>query len=145
MGRFASGTAGGPGRPRRQTEAAYLAVMLDEVTLETWREIVRAAVRDAKNGDHQARNWLARYLVGEPEAAALTPLEVIAQELVQSDPALARAAAIMSHPMLSQLRYLHDEEAERITPDTANQAVRVLLERVIDQAATGAPEGERDR
>jgi len=46
-GRFQVGTAGGPGRPRRQTEAAYMQAMMDEVPLETWRDVVRAAVTAA--------------------------------------------------------------------------------------------------
>jgi hypothetical protein len=35
------------------------------VPLETWREICQAAVAAAKDGDPRARDWLARYLLGE--------------------------------------------------------------------------------
>ena len=64
--RFQIGHAGGPGRPKRQTEAAYLAAILEEVPLATWREVVCAAVDGAKAGDHRPRYWLARYLLGDP-------------------------------------------------------------------------------
>jgi hypothetical protein len=35
------------------------------VSLEDWRAIVQAAVASAKDGDAKAREWLARYLLGE--------------------------------------------------------------------------------
>ena len=33
--------------------------------LDDWRDVVARAVADAKKGDHQARAWLTKYLVGE--------------------------------------------------------------------------------
>jgi len=63
-GTFAQGNEGGPGRPRRQTEAAYLVALSEAVTLDDWREIVKAAVIAAKSGDAQARKWLSDYLLG---------------------------------------------------------------------------------
>jgi hypothetical protein len=65
-GRFAVGWRGGPGRPRRATEAQYLATLSEAVTLETWGEIVQKAVEDAKSGDYHARTFLASYLLGRP-------------------------------------------------------------------------------
>lgn len=35
-------------------------------TLKDWREICKRAVEDAKAGDHRARDWLTKYVVGEP-------------------------------------------------------------------------------
>ena len=70
-GTFADGNPGGPGRPRREVEAGYLAGLTDKVTPEDWGEIVTRAVRDAKNGDARAREWLGRYLVGEKVLDAL--------------------------------------------------------------------------
>ncbi len=64
-GRFAKGHAGGPGRPRRPVETEYLAKLNAAVTLDTWRQIVDRAVTDATNGDAKARDWLAKYLIGE--------------------------------------------------------------------------------
>jgi hypothetical protein len=68
-GRFAPGWRGGPGRPRRATEAQYLATLSDAVPLETWNCIVRKAVEDALAGDRYARTFLANYLIGRPTQA----------------------------------------------------------------------------
>ena len=64
-GQFAEGNAGGPGRPRRAVEREYLAALSESVTLDDWREIVKAALAAAKQGDGKARDWLCRYLIGE--------------------------------------------------------------------------------
>lgn len=76
-GQFAKGNAGGPGRPRRPTEMKYLAALADGVTLDDWRAVVRAAVRQAKSGDGKARDWLTRHLIGD-DPPALT--ELVASE-----------------------------------------------------------------
>ena len=55
----------GPGLPRRAVEREYLATLSEAVPLDAWREIVAAAVEKAKAGDAKARDWLARYLLGE--------------------------------------------------------------------------------
>ena len=62
-GRFAPGHAGGPGRPRRQTEATYLAALSDQVPLDVWARIAERAVADAITGDAKARDWLSRVLM----------------------------------------------------------------------------------
>ena len=63
-GQFVSGNGGGPGRPRRRTEAQYLDATIARVTLKDWREIVEKAVSQAKRGDSRARSWLSDYLMG---------------------------------------------------------------------------------
>ena len=63
-GRFAEGNPGGPGRPRRAVEERYLAALGEAVSLDDWRDIVRAAVGAAKCGDPKARSWLSAYLIG---------------------------------------------------------------------------------
>jgi hypothetical protein len=68
-GRFAAGWRGGPGRPKRATEARYLTVLSEAVSEETWRRIAERAVADALAGDHQARVWLSGYLIGRPRQA----------------------------------------------------------------------------
>lgn len=65
-GQFAPGNSGGPGRPRRVAERDYLQALTEECPPETWRAICRRAVADAKAGDARARDWLARYLLGNP-------------------------------------------------------------------------------
>jgi GNAT superfamily N-acetyltransferase len=64
-GRFAVGNPGGPGRPRRPIEREYLRALNEAVSLEDWQGVVRAAVAQAKEGDGKAREWLARYLIGD--------------------------------------------------------------------------------
>ena len=77
-GRFAPGNPGGPGRPRRAVERDYLAALSEAVTLADWRDIVKAAVLAAKQGDSKARDWLARYLLGEkpPPLTELAAAEI---------------------------------------------------------------------
>jgi hypothetical protein len=78
-GKFAPGNSGGPGRPRRATERAYLLAFSDALTLEDWRAIVGRAVEDAKSGDAKSREWLSRYALGaEPTTLAqLAALEAL--------------------------------------------------------------------
>lgn len=64
-GQFAKGNAGGPGRPRRATEADYLRISIEAVSLDDWREIVARAASDAKGGDRNAREFLRRILIGD--------------------------------------------------------------------------------
>ena len=65
-GKFVSGNSAavGHGRPSRQTEDDYLRILLGKVTPDVWGDIVDSAVRQAKQGDNAARNWLTKYLVG---------------------------------------------------------------------------------
>jgi hypothetical protein len=81
-GRFVAGNAGGPGRPRRAIEREYLGVISNVVSLEDWREIVAHAVEVAKQGDDKARQWLAKYVVGD-NPISLT--ELLARELLDID------------------------------------------------------------
>jgi hypothetical protein len=71
-GQFDKGNPGGPGRPKLQTERAYLEVVISACTPETWKEIVDRAVVDAKAGDAKAREWLAGYVIGRPGQTAPT-------------------------------------------------------------------------
>ena len=94
MALFEKGNPGGPGRPKRQTEAAYLSVMMAACPLDTWGEIVDTAVANAKAGDPAARAWLGRYLMGEPATKAPAPTTVLVQQVMgEEEHALARAIA----------------------------------------------------
>ena len=79
-GTFAKGHAGGPGRPPRQTEQAYLRTLAATITQDDWRAIVQTAIADAKAGDARARQWLSDWLLrGVPtllDLAAADELEV---------------------------------------------------------------------
>ncbi len=73
---------------QRQTESAYMAVVMRVCGLEVWQAVVQKAVDDAQQGDAKARDWLTRYLLGEPSARlkAPRPTRVIAeQELGEED------------------------------------------------------------
>lgn len=80
-GKFAEGNKGGPGRPKRVTERAYLDIIISECPPDTWREIVQAAVRDARTGDAKAREWLASFLIGKPDGVAPTLHKLAVDEL----------------------------------------------------------------
>lgn len=86
-GRFAEGNSGGPGRPKRATETAYMSVVMQECDFDAWREIVAKAVQDAQAGDRYARQWLTTYLLGEPSPRhfAPRPSRVIALEEMGED------------------------------------------------------------
>ena len=72
-GQFRPGNPGGPGRPRRQTEREYLQALTECVGLAEWKAVVRRALEDARKGDHRAREWLGKYLMGsDPLLAELT-------------------------------------------------------------------------
>ncbi len=66
-GRFLKGHGvRSPGRPRRETEAEYIGLIIAECTPAKWRKIIERAIEDATNGDHKARTWLSNYICGRP-------------------------------------------------------------------------------
>ncbi len=95
-GRFLKGGyRGGPGRPPRQVETAYLTLLTTEVKPDYWAAICRRAVADAMKGNAQAREWLGRYLLGDSVASAT---EIPAVPLTNAADALAllsRAAGLV--------------------------------------------------
>lgn len=99
-GRFVIGHPGGPGRLRRSTEASYLGILMEECDLETWRGVIRRAVKAAEGGDPAARSWLGQYLIGRPVIAAPSPLTVVIQQMIGTDPALEAAAKVLAKPHL---------------------------------------------
>lgn len=81
LGRFIKGSASpSPGRPSRQKEVTYLAVMNEVVSPDDWKRITERAVVDAKKGNPVARAWLAKYLIGD------TPTIAAAIQAVQINP-----------------------------------------------------------
>lgn len=76
---FQKGNPGGPGRPKRETERAYLNVMRSKVSLEDWGKVVKKALDDAKKGDSVARAWLSKYLVGDDPIAMLDVLDKLTE------------------------------------------------------------------
>ena len=109
--------------PHRRIEADYLSTLLDTVTPNDWREVVAATLAAAKQGDAQARAWLAHYLIGRPTTPAPSALTVLVQQLNGSDPVAERLA----HPIIERLRYpsLHrdDDMADNIRTLIADELV----------------------
>ena len=112
----------------RRTEGDYMGVLLEAVTLDDWRSVVKNAKTLAQAGDAQARAWLAQYLMGKPAGSAPTPLTVVVQQLNGADPVVAKLAApaIQRHkyPVLSGKEDFEDgiraliaaELAEKVKP-----------------------------
>ncbi|MBI5879945.1 MAG: hypothetical protein HZB53_20040 [Chloroflexi bacterium] len=132
-GTFTAGNPGGPGRPPRATERAYLASMADSITLDDWRQIVARAVADAKAGDKSARDWLSRYLLGETpitltelatrEAAGVTPEEEIGA--LAKDDATPGFMKIGSHTLIElALDYRKEQAAQDAAALAAQDAER---------------------
>jgi hypothetical protein len=92
-----------------RTEGDYMVTLLETVTLEDWRDVVKSAVAAAKQGDTQARAWLAQYLVGKPAGKAPTPLTVVVQQLNGDNPLINRLA----NPVINQYKHpdLHRNDA----------------------------------
>lgn len=130
-GRFLPGTPPGPGRPPRQTEAGYMQVMMGACDLNTWREVCEKAVADAKAGDSKSREWLARYLIGDPGHQAPTPLAVIVQQLMGGDAALDRAAGLMAAAASGDFLGL-------ASPDEIEKARASILQTELQSEAAGA-------
>ena len=96
-GQFLEGNGGGPGRPPRQTEAAYLRATIAACGLEDWREIVARAVVDAKKGDGGARRFIAQYLLGSAPVLS----DLAAWDEAGFDPADEKRQSVAMRKMLA--------------------------------------------
>ena len=118
---YVAGTA-----PHRRIEADYLRVLVDAVSPDDWREVVAETLAAAKQGDAQARAWLAHYLIGKPATPAPSALTVLVQQLNGSDPVAERLA----HPIIERIRYpnLRDDEdmADNIRALIAEELARKI-------------------
>lgn len=69
-GRFAPGNQAANGRkPALSYNKIYQSMLQEGCSPKDWKQIVERAVRDAKNGNANARQWLSKYLIGEPSVA----------------------------------------------------------------------------
>ena len=87
-GQFAKGNtiSIGHGRPPRQTEDDYFAVVIGSVSLDDWKAVVNRAVDDAKNGDRDARKWLTSLLIGDKPSIAVVLANIEQKiDLVESE------------------------------------------------------------
>ena len=131
---FIKGTAS-----HRRTEGDYMGVLLDTVTLDDWRDVVAGALNSAKEGDPQARAWLAQYLVGKPETKAPTPLTVLVQQLNGADPIAERLAK----PIIDRTLYpiLHEDDDWK--DSIRALVVAELAEKVTNDKTSATPEPAR--
>ncbi|MGH8115428.1 MAG: hypothetical protein ACREPS_10325 [Rhodanobacteraceae bacterium] len=100
----------------RRTQSDYMGALLDRVTLETWGDVIDAAVAKAKDGDAQARAFLAAYLVGKPTHDAPEPLAVTAARISGDDALIATLAK----PAIRRFNYptlAADDDAEATIRD----------------------------
>ena len=65
-GNFKRGNPGGPGRPFLRQQR-FMVVINEAVNEKAWLAIVKRAIKDAKAGDRHAREWLSKWLLGQPE------------------------------------------------------------------------------
>ena len=72
-GKFKRGNPGGPGRPPKSRERAYLDATMSACPVEAWKAVVKRAVADARKGNAVARRWLSDILIGR-DPVALTDL-----------------------------------------------------------------------
>src|SRR5262245_63474258 len=73
--------------PKRATEAEYLQVLSCIVSVDDLRTIARRAVADAKKGSASARQWVSKYLLGNPippDATSARCREQLARALLQA-------------------------------------------------------------
>ena len=108
-GRFAAGNTFGPGRPKRQTERGYLRATVKACSIDDWQAIVKTAVVDAKMGDAKAREWLGRYLVGEPGPGRL--LTLLVDDLTGDDQVRAAVSARYEFDMMAAFANQVDMQA----------------------------------
>ena len=77
---------------QRKTESEYLRSLQAACSPEDFEAIAVEAVGRAKTGDARARDWVSRYLVGIPGAAALKPSDLAGQDESGYDPVETRVA-----------------------------------------------------
>lgn len=102
----------------RRTERDYMGILLDTVTLEDWRDVVRNATAAAKAGDAGARAWLGAFLMGKAEHTAPSPLTVVVEQWSGNDPLVAKLA----QPLITRAQYPHLDQQ-----DAAKDHIRDLV------------------
>ncbi len=108
-GRFQVGNAGGPGRPRRAIEREYIGAVSEAVSIDDWRGIISKAREDALAGDHQARQWLTHFLIGD-ERISLTQLAALEHLGLSADLEVAGLADMIQNPPSAWMANLGPEE-----------------------------------
>ncbi len=127
----------------RRTEANYMSVLIDAVSLDDWRAVVTATVAAAKAGDASARAWLGQYLVGRPGLTAPPPLTVVVQQLSGRDPIVDELA----NRQINRLQFpnpFEDEALEFTVRETIREELRRQDQWASEQPATTEQCGSAD-
>lgn len=129
----------------RRTEGDYMGVLLDTVGLDDWRGVVAGALRAAKDGDPQARNWLAQYLMGRADSKAPTPLNIVVQQLNGADPLVERLAKPAINRVLYPSSHANDDyEAHIRALVAAELQQKIKTPEIIENPASMRSGGESD-
>lgn len=133
-GHFAKGNSGGPGNPLAKRTAHIKRVLLDAVTDDDLRAIVKSLIEQAKGGNAKAAELILNRLVGKQTAEPLAgeaDVELTETERVEH---LAERKAVL-------LRRVQDDgeltAGAIVTPENVEQ-VRQLLKRRIERLAETA-------
>jgi hypothetical protein len=96
LGQFVAGCKPGPGNPAAAAVARNRQALLEAVSVEELREVVRGLLEQALSGDIAASRLLLDRLVGRPEASSPTPLIAIQNNLPggQSEGSAGRGLAM---------------------------------------------------
>lgn len=119
-----------------------MGVLLDTVTLEDWRDVVAGTLQLAKQGDPQARAWLAQYLVGKPEAKAPTPLTVVVNQWSGKDPVAERLAKPLIDRALFPSLHANDEWEKDIRAAIAAELAEKLPAPETDEKPASARDSD---
>jgi len=104
-GRFTKGGTPGPGRPKRAVEVAFHDILVESVTEDLWRGIVRVAIKDALKGDKFAREFIANYTIGKaPQILELRAADAtLLADLLKRFEARGMSASDVFAAMIAQL------------------------------------------
>lgn len=116
-----------------------MSTLLDTVTLGDWQDVVSSTLSAAKQGDAQARAWLAQYLVGKPAGKAPTPLTVVVQQLNNDNPLVSKLAKQVFDQYKFPSLHVDDAWEEQIKVIIA----AVLAEKIPTSKTIVSPEPER--
>lgn len=125
QGRFVNDYTGGPGQPKRETERDYLAALSEAVGIDAWRQVVARAVKDAKAGDGKARDWLAKYLIGDAKADSSDAVAEADDEAAVGQQRLELVGSYLLPLQLASDGYPVEEHARL----AANKIISLLVER----------------
>lgn len=127
-GRFATGNRGGPGNPNAKRTAHFKRVLLDAITDDDLRSIVKSLIEQARSGNAKAAELILNRLVGKPTAEPLSG--EAAPELTE-----AEESEYLERRRAEMLRRIHDDRplAEIEITEENLPEVKAMLQRRIER------------